>query len=320
MEGSSTPGKVAAGLRGRADFDPARAEGHGLADSRRAFTTSVRLGWQIESNWTDPLLFLIFLVARPVASALILIVMLEVISGGANRDLRAFVITGSALWSFVVAGMAGLAWSVLDDRERYRTLKYLVVSPSTLVVMLLGRGTARVASGAMGAMIAIGVGIVFLGVPFDVTRVDWGLLVPVMVVGLASIVALGLLLAATVLQSRQDSWSYPDAVAGALFLVVGAIFPLTVLPGALQAVGLLVPLTWWLEGVRQALFPGALSSIGGAGSFYAQVTGRLTPSGGEVIIVLLATTAIVTLAAATIYGVSERRARDRGLFDRTTGS
>jgi ABC-2 type transport system permease protein len=307
-------------LRGRADFDPSRADGHGAADSWRAFTTSIRLGWQIESNWTDPLLFFIFLVARPVASALILVVMLEVISGGANRELRAFVITGSALWSFVVAGMAGLAWSVLDDRERYRTLKYLVVSPSTLVVMLLGRGTARVASGAMGAVIAIAVGIVFLGVPFDVSRADWVLFVPVMLIGLASIVALGLLMAATVMQSRQDSWSYPEAVAGAMFLVVGAIFPLSVLPGALQAIGLIVPLTWWLEGVRQALFPGGLSSIGGTGSFYEQVTGRLAPSGGEIVLALLATTALVTLAAAWIYGLSERRARDRGLFDQTTGS
>lgn len=317
---SPVPGGIPAGLVGRGDLDPSRTEGRGIADSWRAFMTSVRLGWQIESNWTDPLLFFIFLVARPVASALILIVMLEVISGTANRELRAFVITGSALWSFVMAGMAGLAWTVLDDRERYRMLKYLVVSPSTLVVMLLGRGTARVVSGAMGAVIAIGVGVAFLGVPFDLARVDWAMLVPVMVIGLGSIVALGLLMAAIVLQSRQDSWSYPEAVAGALFLVVGAIFPLTVLPGALQAVGLAVPLTWWLAGVRQALFPGGTSSIGGAGSFYTGLTGRTEPTGAEILVALAVTTLVVALLAAIIYRLSERRAKDRGLFDMTTGS
>jgi ABC-2 type transport system permease protein len=320
VEQASVPADIPAGLRGRGDLDPRRTEGRGSVDSWRSFWTSVRLGWLIESNWTDPLLFFIFLVARPVASALILVVMVDIISGGAARELRAFVVTGSALWSFVIAGMAGLAWTVLDDRERYRMLKYLFVSPSTLLVMLLGRGLARVASGAMGAVIAITVGVLFLGVPFDLARADWLLFVVVMAIGLFSIVALGLLMAAVVLQSRQDSWSYPEAVAGAMFLVVGAIFPLSVLPSALQAIGFVVPLTWWLEGVRHALFAGGLSSIGGPGSLYTELTGRAAPGPVEIVIALLVTTAVVTLAAAWVYAKSERRARDRGLLDLTTGS
>ena len=76
---------------------------------------------------------------------------------------------------------------------------------------------------------------------------------------------MGVILAAICLQTRQESWSYPEAVAGSLFLVVGAVFPLSVLPGVLQAVGLLVPLTWWLEGTRRALFPGVVSAVGGPG-------------------------------------------------------
>ena len=66
--------------------------------------------------------------------------------------MRAFVVVGSALWSFVVAGIAGLAWSVLDDRERYRMLKYLYVSPNSLLVLLLGRGAARIGIGNMPAI------------------------------------------------------------------------------------------------------------------------------------------------------------------------
>ena len=48
---------------------------------------------------------------------------------------------------------------------------------------------------------------------------------------------------------------YPEAVAGALFLVSGAVFPLSVLPPFAQAVGLISPLSWWMEGVRRALLP-----------------------------------------------------------------
>jgi hypothetical protein len=37
-------------------------------------------------------------------------------------------------------------------------------------------------------------------------------------------------------------------------------------------------------------------------------------------VALLATGAVVTLAAALIFRISSRRAKDRGLLDRTTGS
>jgi ABC-2 type transport system permease protein len=220
-----------------------------------------------------------------------------------------------------MSGIAGLGWSVLDDRERYRMLKYVYVSPSEFLVTLLGRGVARVAIGGMGAAITLGIGVAFLGVPFDVTRVDWLLLAVVMPIGLTAILAVGVAMAALVLQTRQESWHYPEAVAGALFLVVGAVFPLSVLPVPLQAVGLANPLTWWLAGVRQALFPGeAVSSVGGPGSLFVSMTGRATPAPVEIVLVLLGTTLVVTLAAAACFRWSERRAKDRGLIDQTTGT
>jgi ABC-2 type transport system permease protein len=301
-------------------FDPARTRGRGLADARKSFAVSARLGWQMEANWTDPVLFLIYSVAKPVSSALILVFMLEVISGGSRPDYRAFVVIGSALWSFVLSGIAGLAWTVLDDRERYRMLRYVYVSPSDFLVVLLGRGIARIAVGAMGAAITLAVGVVALGVPFDLGRIDWPLLIVVMTLGIGAIIALGILLAAICLQTRQESWSYPDALAGALFLVSGAVFPLTVLPAAGQVIGLVTPLTWWLEGVRVALFPGGLTAVGGDGSTFAALTGHTVPTGIEIVLALLLTGTVATLASIAVFRISDRRAKDRGLLDQTTGS
>lgn len=303
-----------------AAFDIERADGQGVRDPARAFVTAALLGWRMEANWTDPLLFFIYSVAKPIASALMLVFMLEVIAGPAGRGLRGFVIVGSALWSFVVSGMAGLAWSVLDDRERYRMLKYIYVSPSEFLVMLMGRGLARLAIGAMGAIIVLAVGVVFLGLGFDLARVDWPMLAVVLVLGLTAIVALGVIMAAICLQTRQESWSYPEAVAGALFLLVGAVFPLSVLPQAVQGAGLVIPLTWWLEGVRRALFPDGRSAIGGDGSLWAAASGANVPGSSTIVLALLVTTVVATLGAAVVFRFSERRAKDRGLIDRTTGS
>ena len=301
-------------------FDLARTEGRGVRDLWRSFGVAARLGWQMEANWTDPVLFFIYSVAKPVASALILVFMLEVISGGSRPDFRAFVVIGSALWSFVVSGIAGLAWSILDDRERYRMLRYVYVSPSDFLVVLLGRGLARLAVGAMGAVITLAVGVVALGVPFDPARIDWPLLVVVMALGVVAIVALGIVLAAICLQTRQESWSYPEAASGALFLLSGAVFPLIVLPAPLQAVGLVTPLTWWIEGVRRALFPGGPTAIGGAGSFFESVAGLPSPTSLQIVVALLATGTVATLASIAVFRASDRRAKDRGLLDQTTGS
>lgn len=287
----------------------------------RSFRTAVRLGWMVEANWTDPLLFFIYSVAKPIASALILVFMVDVISGGkADPHIRAFVVIGTALWSFVTTGIAGLAQSLLEDRERYRMLKYLYVSPNEFFVLMLGRGTARIGIAAVAAAITLGFGVIVLGIPFDIGRVDWILLVLSMGLGLIGVLSLAVLLAATIMQTRQDSWSYPEAVAGALFLIVGAVFPMAVLPTPVQAVGLLVPLSWWLEGVRQALFPGVLSAIGGQGSLWNSVTGTDSPASGTILIALAATTVVMAALALLAFRWSEQRARRRGLFDVTTGA
>ncbi len=302
-------------------FDHARAEGRGLRDTWNSFRTAASLGWQMEANWTDPLLFFTYSIAKPVSAALILVVMLDIVSGGLTQPAyRGFVVVGTALWSFVLAGIAGLAWSVLDDRERYRMLKYVYVSPSDFLVVLLGRGVARLAVGAMGMAITIGVGVVALGLRFDLGVVDWVLLILVMVLGIVAIVAIGIVLAAVCLQTRQESWSYPEATAGALFLISGAVFPLAVLPDPIQALGLLTPLSWWIEGVRRAVFPGGLSGIGGEASLWMGLTGGTAPDAPTIVIALLGTGTLVTLAATGIFRTSERRAKDRGLLDRTTGS
>jgi ABC-2 type transport system permease protein len=313
VSSSAGPASVAVGLANRTGSTSPAAHW-------RAFTTAVRLGWLMEANWTDPLLFFIYSVAKPLATTLILVFMVLVIGGASNPQFRAFVVVGSALWSFVVAGIAGLAWSILDDRERYRMLKYVYVSPSSFAVMLVGRGAARITIGAMGAVITLAVGVLFLGVPLDPARIDWPLLAITMVLGMVAILAIGILLASTILQTRQESWSYPEAVAGALFLVVGAVFPLAVLPPAIQAVGLVTPLTWWLAGVRHALFPDSISSVGGPGSLFDQMTGHAAPQSGEIVVALLLTGALVTLVTGIVFRAAQRRVKERGLIDMTTGS
>ncbi len=264
-------------------FDRGRADGGGPLETARNLRTALLLGWRVESNWTDPVLFFIYTVARPIASLLLLVVMVTIIGGAANQEVRTFVVLGSALWAMLVAGLAGPAWSVLEDRERYRMLKYLYVSPATFLVLLVGRGGARLGAGAMGTAVALVFAVIVLGLRVDLAAVDWLLLVVCLTLGVVPILGLGVLLAAICLQTRQESWSYPDAFAGALFLVSGVVFP--AVDPAPGAPGRRPHQPDHLVGRRRpaGLVPDGPSSIGGPGSVWTAVTGTSAPDGPTIV-------------------------------------
>ena len=81
-----------------------------------------------------------------------------------------------------------------------------------------------------------------------------------------------------------------------------------------------MPLTWWLEGVRQALFPGIASAISGPGSVYGQWTGAGAPSSAETLLALAATTVGASILALLVFRWAEHSAMEKGLFDLVTGS
>ena len=69
-----------------------------LRQTWRGYSTAVRLGWAVSSNWTRPLTFVIYTILRPISGALILVVMYSVITGGRadTRTYLAFLVIGVA--------------------------------------------------------------------------------------------------------------------------------------------------------------------------------------------------------------------------------
>ena len=276
-----------------------------LADAWRSFRTAIGLGWAVESNWADPLLFFIYTLAKPLAAALILVVMVQVITGGGADEILQFIIVGAALWNVVFGVMAGLVQSILEDRERYRMIKYVVVTPPSLFPFLLGRSLARVVISFVAVALTLGVGVFFLGVDLQL-NVPYFLVATVL--GVLAVMALGIFMAGWCLQLRQEAWSYPEAIAGALYLVSGAIFPVDVLPSFLQPIAYVMPTTWWLETSRRGLLghgsPGAIGEI----------------PDGLVMLFLLVSTAVVVPLSLAAFAWFMRRARQAGLLDMVTGS
>ena len=64
---------------------------------------------------------------------------------------------GNAFYMYVGAVMAGMAQAVVDDRERFRTLKSMYVAPVNIPMYLIGRGVARFLTTSLSVLVTIGV-------------------------------------------------------------------------------------------------------------------------------------------------------------------
>jgi ABC-2 type transport system permease protein len=280
----------------------------------RTLRWSVWLGWQIESNWTDPWLFVLYVVAKPLAGSLLLVFMFRAAaqaSAGVRLDLLPFAYAGNAIYMLVGAVAFGMSAAVVTDREHYGMLKYVRASPAGLRSYLVGRGLAHGAQGLLGAVAIFGAGLVLpLGLREALTRqpVAWGWLALDLALGLVMLLALGLLLAGVVLNMARHGMFLSEGVGSALYLLSGAVFPLSVLPPGLRHLGLLLPPTWWLEGVRRALL----------GDAAAQPALRAWTH-ADLALALAASTLGLAVLAQAVFRWGERRARRLGRFDQTTG-
>ncbi len=273
---------------------------------RRSFVPAAWLGWQVESNWTDPFLFLVFSIVKPVASVLILVFMVHAVSrAGAGSPIYAYIYLGNAFYIYVGAVMVGASYSILEDRERYRTLKYLYMAPINIPLYLFGRAVARFLTGTMAVLITLGAGVLFFRLPLSLAVVDWPLFVGALLLGVLALAFMGVILGSWTLAIRLEPWFVGEGTAAALFVFSGAIFPINLLPRYLQPVGFALPLTYWLELLRRALLgPAAAAFPTLAGFSNAQLVGIL---GGI--------TLLLGVAARFAFAFFDRRAREAGLID-----
>ncbi len=223
-------------------------------EALRSFKIATWLGWQIESNWTDPFLFAIYSIIKPLATAGILVIMYSIITkGNFNTPIFPYIYFGNAFYIYVGAIMTGISWAVIEDREHYRTLKYMYIAPISIPVYWLGRGIARFLTGSIAVAVTIAFGVLFLHVPLDLSQVDWPLFSVSLFVGIIMLAMLGLILASITLLVAHHLFLIGEAVASALYMFSGAIFPLDVLPAWLRPVGFAIPITYWLELMRRSL-------------------------------------------------------------------
>jgi ABC-2 type transport system permease protein len=280
----------------------------------RTLRLATWLGWQLETNWASPWLFALYMLIKPVCGSLMLVFMFyaarHATAGRVPAEFLPYLYVSNACYGLVGTVMFGLSYAVVRDREHYRMLKYVYISPAHFQTYFLGRGAARGLEGTVGGVLNIAVGLFLFSELRATVGVDVSWLLVYMLIGSAMLWACGMILAAACLNMSRNGMFLSEGIAGVVYLLSGVVFPLKVLPEWIQSIAMSLPTTYWLEGMRRALMGPLPEQFGGPLSAWSN-TGLA--------LMLLATTVVLVVVAQLFWRWSERRAWRNGKLEENAG-
>lgn len=289
----------------------------------RTLAWSTWLGWQIESNWADLRLFLLYLVVKPVCGAMLLVLVFyaadfavqDLGQAALRAEVLPYIYISNACYGLVGCVMFGMSYVVISDRESYRMLKYIYISPAQFQAYFVGRGLARGLEGLVGGAVIIATGLLIPKIrdAIHFAGIDVPLLVGFLLVGSVMLWACGMILASAVLNMSRSGMFLSEGVGSLVYLLSGVVFPLQVLPEWVQWISRSLPTTYWLEGMRRAITgrPESDSPLG-----QSPLAGW---SNGELLLALVVSTFGLVVASQLFYRWSVRRAWRNGKLEEVSG-
>ena len=216
----------------------------------RAIKTAMWLDYQIMANWTKPITFFTYNIAKPVGASLLLIAMYYVATGRiVGSTALSFLYIGNAFYMILGQVMMDLGYLVHEDREHYQTLKYIIISPSSYYSYLIGRSATRFLLSIFPVIFLLFLGFL-IPIPY---HFNYLLLIFTTLFGWIFMVSAGMLLNTITLLTARYGGSIGEAFAGLFYLLSGVIFPLSILPSFLSKFALFLPSTYWFSLVRRSV-------------------------------------------------------------------
>jgi ABC-2 type transport system permease protein len=180
---------------------------------------------------------------------------IEAAGGSIDVDrTTTILLIGAVIWAYL-----GIIFEILTETvqwERWEgTIEYTFMAPLARPVHLAGMGVFAVAYGVVRAvfLFMIVAAMFGLGLP----EANFWSAVLVLAVASISFVGIGMMTAVLPLISPEKGVQLGFIAQGVLLVVSGVYYPVDVLPGWMQALAIVSPATYALEGIRDAILDGA---------------------------------------------------------------
>jgi ABC-2 type transport system permease protein len=223
--------------------------------SLRIFFIGGLISYRAMFDWLNPWILVPSLLVSPICQVLLFAYIGR--SAGVGND--EFYLIGNALNYAAIPCLFAMGATI--GGERYsQTLGIILTTPARRIPLFLGRSLPAILNGWAVAMFGLVAGGLLLGV--SIPWRAWPAIALVAAVTSASCTGLGLVIGAIALRVRESA-----TLCNVMFLVLlvfcGVNVSLPDLPGWMQAVGNVLPLTHGIQAAREVAAGGALADVTG---------------------------------------------------------
>jgi ABC-2 type transport system permease protein len=223
--------------------------------SARVFFVGGLLSYRALFNWLTPWILVPTFLVAPIFQ----ILLFAYIGRSANLESDEFYVVGNALQYTSLPCLFAMA-NMLGDERWSQTLGILLSSPANRLALFLGRSLPVILNGALVGAFGFVAGSLILGVHVPASAL--APLALVIVVTAVSCTGLGLVNGAIGLRVRESAVS-SNIIFGLLLLLCGVNVPLDQLPGWMESISRVLPLTHGIEAARELTNGASLSDVGG---------------------------------------------------------
>jgi ABC-2 type transport system permease protein len=273
----------------------------------RTIKQAIWVGWKVETNWADPVVFSIYYLVRPLAGLLIVgfvFLVGRAVGTSFTPEYFAFMFIGNSFFIYVTQIMLTMSMLIHDDRSHYEVLKHIYLAPGSLAWYIIGRSLNGVMNASISLAMTLGFGVLIfqnlmgVQIPINWLAVNAPLLALTLLLGVLCFIGMGFILCAVNIMTSKVQFMLSEYVSGILYLFGGVVFLPQVLPSWAQAFSSILPITYFLKSVRS--------------SFLQQ-----TPTTVQTDLLYLVLTMIGTMILGfLVFKFAEHKARKDGLIDR----
>jgi ABC-2 type transport system permease protein len=221
----------------------------------RVFFVGGLLSYRALFNWLTPWILIPTFLVAPIFQ----ILLFAYIGRSANLQSDEFYVVGNALQYTSLPCLFAMA-NMLGDERWSQTLGILLSSPASRLALFLGRSLPVILNGALVGAFGFVAGSLILDV--HVPASAFAPLALVILVTAVSCTGLGLVNGAIGLRVRESAVS-SNILFGVLLVMCGVNVPLDELPGWMEAISSVLPLTHGIQAARELADGASLGDVSG---------------------------------------------------------
>jgi ABC-2 type transport system permease protein len=170
------------------------------------------------------------------------------------EKVTTILLVGAVIWAYL-----GIIFEILTETvawERWEgTIEYTFMAPLSRPVHLFGMGLFAIGYGVVRAILLFGVVAAFFSL--HLPDANYVAALVLLIVASISFIGIGMMTAVLPLISPEKGTQLGFVAQGLLLVVSGVYYPVSVLPGWMQALSVISPATYALRGCRAAIINGA---------------------------------------------------------------